>query len=171
MGFEALRSSLTHACAVGIVFTLGCPVWAENDPLMSAVGLALTGSNGVKPIVSGNIGNCVFAIKNELFRLNNVYTDRIKIQGWQSRQFGKLERGVTVELQGGDIVFEVTTGPPEDDGSELVQHMRTESPELFRPHHYAYTKYQLKLPTINQDEVKGAWQYIYSHGCAGKRSS
>ena len=122
------------------MFILGSPVWAENDSLIRAVGFALTGTNDVEPKVIGDIANCVFAIKNELFRLNNVYTDRIKIQGWQDRRFGKLEQGVTVELHGGEIVFEITVEPPNDDGSELMRQMRAESPDMFKPHHYTYTR-------------------------------
>jgi hypothetical protein len=166
-----LRNSLTGVFAVGIVFILGYPVWAESDPLMRAVGFALTGTDDADPKVIGDRANCVFAIKNKLFRLNNVYTDQIKIQGWQDRRLGKLEQGVTVELHGGEIVFEITVEPPKDDGSELIRQMRAESPDMFKPHHYTYTRYELYLSTINQDEVKRAWQYIYSHGCTGKRAS
>jgi hypothetical protein len=153
------------------MFILETPVCAQNDSLIRAVGFALTGTNNVQPKVVGDIANCVFAIKNELFRLNNVYTDRIKIQGWQDRSFGKLDPGVTVELHGGEIVFEITVEPPNDDGSELVRQMRAESPEMFKPHHYTYTRHELFLPTNDQDGVKGAWQYIYSHGCTGKQAS
>jgi hypothetical protein len=170
MGFEGSRSSLAHACAVGIVLTLGCPVWAETDSLMSAVGFAVTGVNNVKPKVIGSISNCVFAIKDELFRLNNVYIDRIKIQERQDRRFGELQQGVTIELQGNETVFEITSDPPKDDGSELIKHMRVESPEIFTPHHYTYTHYKLHLPTNDEDAVKRAWQQIYTHGCTGKRS-
>lgn len=165
-----MRTSLTAVFAVGVVFIVGSPVGAQNASLIRAVGFALTGTNNVQPKVVGDIANCVFAIKNELFRLNNVYTDRIKIQGWQDRRFGKLDPGVTVELHGGEIVFEITVEPPNDDGSELMRHMRAESPEMFKPHHYTYTRHELFLPTNDQDGVKGAWQYIYSHGCTGKRT-
>jgi hypothetical protein len=153
------------------MFILETPVCAQNDSLIRAVGFALTGTDNVQPKVVGDIANCVFAIKTEMFRLNNVYTDRIKIQGSQDRRFGKLEQGVTVELYGGEIVFEITVEPPNDDGSELMRHMRAESPEMFKPHHYTYTRHELFLPINDQDGVKGAWQYIYSHGCTGKQAS
>ena len=165
----ALRRALSCVFAAGVVFLLGCPVGAETDSLMRAVGFALTGANDVEPKVIGDIAECVFAIKNELFRLNNLYTDRIKIRGWQDRRFGKLEQGVTVELHGDQIVFEETVDPPKDDGSEVMRQMRVESPQMFEPHHYTYTQYELYLPTNNQDGVKAAWQYVYSHGCTGKR--
>jgi hypothetical protein len=60
---------------------------------------------------------CVFAIKNELFRLNNVYTDRIKIQGRQPQSSGALEQLVAVTLRSDEVVFEVTIDLPKDDGS------------------------------------------------------
>jgi hypothetical protein len=56
----------------------------------------------------------VFAIKNELFRLNNVYTDRIEIQGQQRQRLGVLEQWVTVTLHGDEIIFEKTVEPPKD---------------------------------------------------------
>jgi hypothetical protein len=164
-----LRSALSCAFAVGAVFLLGCPVWAEADLLMRAVGLALTGTNDAQPTVIDR-ASCVFAIKNELFRLNNVYSDRIKIQGWQKQWLGSLEQTVTVELHGDGIVFEETVEPPNDDGSELMRQMRLQSPNIFEPHHYAYTRHELYLSTKDQDGVKRAWQYVYSHGCTGKRA-
>jgi hypothetical protein len=73
-------------------------------------------------------------------------------------------------LQGDETVFEVTVDPPKDDGSELMRQMRVDSPEMFKPHHYSYTHHELDLATNDQDGVKTAWQYVYSHGCTGKRS-
>ena len=159
-----------RAFAVG-VFVLGTPVWSEDDALVHAVGFALTGTNDVPPKVIGKLANCVFAINYDLFHLNNIYADRIKIQAWQDRRFGKLEQGVTVELEGGETVFETTVEPPKDDGSELTQHMRAESPNMFTAHQYAYTHYRLHLSTNNLEGVKRAWQYIYSHGCTSKQAS
>jgi hypothetical protein len=165
-----LRSSLSCALAVAVVFLLGRSACAETDVFVRAVGFALTGSDNADLKVIGNRANCVFAIKNELFRLNNVYTDRIKIQGWQDRRFGNLEQGVKVELHGSEIVFEIDVDPPKDDGSELTRQMRLQSPSMFEPHHYTFTQHELYLPTNNQDGVNTAWQYVYSHGCTGKRS-
>ena len=165
----ALRRALSCVFAAGVVFLLGFPVGAETDSLMRAAGFALTGSDNASPKVIGDRAGCVFAVKNELFRLNNVYTDRVKIQGRQRQSFGVLEQWVTVTLQGDDIVFEETIEPPEDDGSELMRQMRVQSPSMFEPHHYSYTRQEMYLPTNDQDGVKAAWQYVYSHGCAGKR--
>jgi hypothetical protein len=169
MGVLPLRSLLSCVFAVGAVFLLGGPVWAETDSLMRALGFALTGGDDADLKVIDR-ANCVFAIKNELFHLNNVYTDRIEIQGSQKQRLGVLEQWLTVTLQGGEIIFEKTVEPPTDDGSELTRQMRVESPEMFKPHHYAYTLYELYLPTNDQDGMKRAWQYVYSNGCSGKRA-
>ncbi len=170
MGGLALRSWLSAVFAVGVLLLLVRSVWAESDVFMRAVGFALTGSDDADPKVIGDRVNCVFAITNELFRLNNVYTDRIKIQGWQKQWLGHLEQRVTVALHGDEIVFEEVVDPPKDDGSELTRQMRVESPDLFKQHHYTYTEHQLYLSTNDQDRVKTAWQYVYSHGCTGKRT-
>jgi hypothetical protein len=169
IGGLPLRSTLSCVFAVGAVFLLGGPGWAETDSLMRALGFALTGSDDADLKVIDR-ANCVFAIKNELFRLNNIYTDRIEIQGSQKQRLGVLEQWVTVTLHGDDIIFEKTVEPPKDDGSELMRQMRVESPEMLKPHHYAYTRYELYLPTNDQDGVKRAWQYVYSNGCSGKRA-
>jgi hypothetical protein len=156
--------------AAGFVFLLGWPVGAETDEFMRALGFALTGSDKADLKVIGDRASCVFAIKNELFRLNNVYTDRIKIQGRQRQSFGAPEQWVTVTLQGDDIVFEETVDPPKDDGSELMREMRAASPEIFKSHRYTYTRHELYLSTNDQDGVKTTWQYVYGHGCNGKRA-
>jgi hypothetical protein len=163
----ALRRSLSCVLAAGIVCLLGGPVCAETDLLMRAVGFALTGSDKADLKVIDR-ASCDFAIKNELFRLNNVYTDRIKIQGRQRQSLKVLEQWVTVTLQGDDTIFEQTVEPPADDGSELMRQMRVQSPSMFEPHHYSYTQHELHLATNDQDGVKAAWQYVYSHGCTGK---
>jgi len=137
---------------------------------MRAVGFALTGSDNAETKVIGDRANCVFAIKNELFRLNNVYTDRINIRTFQPRA-GDPRTWITLRLQGDEIVFEETIEPLKDDGSETMRQMRAEYPDIFKPRHYTYTEYELHLTTNYQDEVKRAWQYIYSHGCTGKQSS
>jgi hypothetical protein len=158
---------LSWVFAAGLAFPLGCSVWAESDLFMRAVGFALTGTDDVDVKVIDRI-SCVFAIKNEVFRLNNVYADRIKIQGSQTR-LGVPGQRVTVELLGSEVVFEKNVEPPRDDGSEVMRQMRVQSPSLFEPHHYTYTQHELFLATNDQDRVKTAWQYIYSHGCTGKR--
>lgn len=169
-GGLALRSGLNGVFAVGILLLLISSVCAETDGLLHAAGFALTGSREVDTKMIGDRAECVFGIKNDLFRLNNVYTDLIKIEARQRQRLGVLEQWVAVRLQGEGVVFETTVEPPQDDGSELMRQMRVQSPEMFSPHHYTYARYELYLATNDQDEVKRAWQYLYSHGCTGKRS-
>jgi len=164
-----LRSLPSFVFAMGVVLLLGCPVWSEPDVFMHMVGFALTGSDNADTTVIGDRANCVFAIKNELFRLNNVYTDRINFRTFQPRA-GDPTTWITVTLHGDDIVFEQTLEPPKDDGSETMRQMRAQYPDIFKPRHYTYTEYELHLTTKDQDEVKRAWQYVYSHGCSGKRN-
>ena len=163
------RSLLSLVFAVGVVLFLGLPVWAEPDEFMHMVGFALTASDNADTTVIGDRANCVFATKNELFRLNNVYTDRINFRTFQPRA-GDPTTWITVTLHGDDIVFEQTLEPPKDDGSETMRQMRAQYPDIFKPRHYTYTEYELHLTTKDQDEVKRAWQYVYSHGCSGKRN-
>ena len=164
-----LRSPLSCVFAAGVVVLLSCSVWAESDVLVRMVGFALTGGDNADTKVIGDRANCVFAIKDELFRLNNVYTDRINFRAFQPRA-GDPRTWITLTLHGDDIVFEQTVEPPKDDGSETMRQMRAQYPDIFKPRHYTYTEYELHLTTNDQDEVKRAWQYIYSHGCAGKQS-
>jgi hypothetical protein len=158
MGGLALRRWLSAVLAVGVLLLLVRSVCAETDALMHAAGFAVTGSIDVDTKVIGDPAECVFGIKNDLFRWNNVYTDLIKIEAHQRQRLGVVEQWVTVTLQGEGVVFETTVEPPQDDGSELVRQMRMQSPELFRPHHYTYTQYELCLTTKDQDAVKRAWQ-------------
>jgi hypothetical protein len=74
------------------LFLLGAPIWAEPDVFMHAVSFALTGRKDADPKVIGNRTHCVFAIDNDLFRLNNVRTDRIAIQGWHRQRPLGLEQ-------------------------------------------------------------------------------
>ena len=103
---------------------------------MRTVGFALTGSDDADPKLIGDPAKCVFASKNEIFRLNNVHTDRITVQGWQRQQ--GLEQWVTVELHGDDVVFEETTEPLKDDASETIRRLRAAMPDVFTSHHNTY---------------------------------
>jgi hypothetical protein len=67
-----VRIALSCAFAVGILFLLGVPIWAEPDVFMRAVSFALTGGDDADPKVIGDRTNCVFAIHNDLFRLNTM---------------------------------------------------------------------------------------------------
>lgn len=169
-GGRLLRSPLHCVLAVGIMFVMGRSAWSETDMLIRMVGLALTGGNDSDPKVIGDRANCVFAIKDNLFRLNNVYMDRINIRTYQPHA-GNPRTWITLTLQGNQTVFEQTVEPTfKDNGSKLMRELRTEDPDIFLPHHYTYTEYELHMTTDNQDGVKRAWQYIYTHGCGGKQS-
>jgi hypothetical protein len=110
-----LRSRLSGGFAVAVLLFLVRSVCAETDTLIHAAGFALTGSAKVDTKVIGDPAECVFGIKNDLFRLNNVYTDLIKIEAHQRQRLGVLEQWVTVRLQGAGVVFETTIEPPQDD--------------------------------------------------------
>lgn len=155
-------------CAVWLLVACST-VRAETDVFMRAIGFALTGSDDAEPKAIDR-ANCVFGLKKDVFHLNNVHTDRIFIQGWkQTTNFAEI-RWVTVSLHGDDVVYETTSEPMKDDGSVLMQQMKEASPEAFKPHHYTYKEHELKLYTSDQDRVTRAWNYIYSHGCVGKKS-
>jgi hypothetical protein len=116
---------------------------------MRAVGFALTGRDDAEPKAIDR-ANCVFAYKDDVFYLNNVQTDRIKIQ---ENPFGGV---INVDLHGDDIVVEhgvVSTDPNRENRKE-----------------YDLKEYHLILKTDELDRMKRAWRYIYSHGCAGKKS-
>ena len=161
---------IVAACALMLTLAAVAAARAEPDVFMRAVGFALTGSDDTDPKVIGDRANCVFAIGKDLYRLNNVHTDRITIQGWQRRQPWGLGKWVTVGLHGDDVVFEETTEPAKDDGSETMRQMRAAMPDMFKSHHHTYKERELHLITDDQDRVTRAWTYIYSHGCVGKKS-
>jgi hypothetical protein len=113
---------------------------SEIDVFLRAVGFALTGSDDADAKVVGDRANCVFAITNArrsdlegVYRLNNVHTDRITIQGWQRQWPAYLEQWVTVELHGDDVVFEKTTEPQKNDGSETMRRLHAAMPDMFEP--------------------------------------
>ena len=159
---------IAFAFAVALMLACGSAARGEPDAFMSAVGFALSGRDDGDPKVIGDRINCVFAINNEIFRLNNVHPDRITIQGGHRQWPWGLEQSVTVVLHGDDVVYEETIEPPKDDGSELMRQMREASPELFKSQHYTVNDHQLHLLTGDQDRIKRAWQYVYSNGCTGK---
>jgi hypothetical protein len=131
----------TFALVIGLLL-VSCAAHSETDVFMRAVGFALTGSDDadVKAI---DRANCIFAYRQEVFHLNNVHTDRIKIQAWEN----KLGDGwINVDLHGDDVVLE--------------KPISSES----------HKQYQLRLKTADADRVKRAWEYIYAHGCIGKKS-
>jgi hypothetical protein len=73
---------MAAARVLALIFDSYVTAHAETDLFMRAVGFALTGSDDADPKIIGDRAKCVFAINNDIFRLNNVHTDRITIQGW-----------------------------------------------------------------------------------------
>jgi hypothetical protein len=154
-----------------IGFAMFCTVArGEPDAFIRAVGFALTGSDDAEPKAIGSRANCVFRIKNDVYRLNNVHIDRISIQGWQRQQPWGLEQWVTVDLHGDEVVFEEDVAPMKDDGSDAIGELRKLNPTIFKAQHFSSKEQQLHLSTSDLDRVKRAWQYIYSRGCVGKPS-
>jgi hypothetical protein len=78
---ESFAMRIAAACAFALVLLCGASAHGETDVFMRTVGFALTGNDNVEPKVIGNRASCVFAINNDLFRLDNFHTDRITIQG------------------------------------------------------------------------------------------
>jgi hypothetical protein len=86
---------IAAACAFALVLACGASAHGGNGCIHATVGFALTGNDNVEPKVIGNRASCVFAINNDLFRLDNVHTDRITIQGEQRQRPSGLEQWVT----------------------------------------------------------------------------
>jgi hypothetical protein len=156
-------------CCVLMVLAITSAHGADSDVLIRAVGFALTGNDDDVPKVIDR-KNCVFGIGKDVFRLNNVHTDRLLIQGWKQTTVRGERRWVTVELHGDSTVYEHTTEPVQDDGSSYLDYFRQHDPSMFKPQHETHKEYQLTLYTADQDRVTRAWQYIYSHGCVGRQS-
>ena len=127
---------MATACLLALILANGVAAHAETDVFMRTAGFALTGSDDADPKLIGDPAKCVFASKNEIFRLNNVHTDRITVQGWQRQQ--GLEQWVTVELHGDDVMFEETTEPLKDDASETIRRLRAAMPDVFTSQHNTY---------------------------------
>jgi hypothetical protein len=138
---------------------------------MRAIGFALTGSDDTEAKAIDRT-NCVFGIKNNIYRLNNVQVDRLNIRGWTCN--GGLcvggDHKVTVELHGDETVFEETTEPLRENGSEFMRDLRQQAPAMFQSHHNTYKEHELTFYIEDKDRVTRAWTYIYSHGCVGKTS-
>jgi hypothetical protein len=101
-GGRAMLSALLAA----VMLLVSTAVHADTDVFMQAVGFALTGRDDAQPIPIDR-ANCVFAIgKYEVYRLNNVYTDKITIHTWEEEP-----QWLEVELHGDPVVLELTTVP------------------------------------------------------------
>ncbi len=145
---------------------------STNSIFLEAVGFALTGSDNTQVKVIDQ-SNCVFGIYSQVFHLNNVQTDRLKIQEWVNT--GGINAGkhyLTVELHGNQTVVEQfvsalkPTGDPDIDKFASITNSNP-----FSSHTDNYNETTLTLQTSEKDRVNRAWEYVYSHGCAGKKSS
>ena len=87
------------ALVIGLLLICGA-AHSETDVFMRAVGFALTGNDNYEAKAIDR-ANCVFAYENDVFHLNNVHVDRIKIQGWK---MGELVTWIEVQLHGDDVV-------------------------------------------------------------------
>jgi hypothetical protein len=144
---------------------------AMDEVLQEAVGFALTGSDNAKvEVIDGT--NCVFQIGKEIFHLNNVDVDRLKWQGYKrtSSFYNQTEYWYTIELHGEDIVYEDTTVTIlADQSPDLADAMRAKGMQTV----WGPTKsreHTLTLYTAEGDRLIRAWQYVYSHGCTGRKS-
>ena len=72
---------MAFAFAVALMLACGSAARGEPDALMRAVSFALTGRDDADPKVIGKRTDCVFAVNDGLFHLNNVHPDRITIRG------------------------------------------------------------------------------------------
>src|SRR5690242_7873184 len=117
---------------------------------MRAVGFALTGSDDAEPRAIDR-HDCVFAYKKDVFHLNNVHTDRIKIQEWENKLGDKW---IDVDLQGDDLVVEHTTEPMRDEFAKVFsEQWRQAHPEEFVSHTENLKEYQFRLTTGDLDRV------------------
>src|ERR1700722_19643909 len=131
------------------------PAQAETDVLMRTIGYALTGSENAQPVVIDRI-KCIFALEGDVFHLNNIHTDKLRIEA-QERKGGFVpRRWVSVELHGDDIVFETTSASLLDDGSEFMQQYKILHPDGFKPHHITANDHTLVLNTADLDRVRRA---------------
>ena len=134
---------------VGLLLMSGA-AYSETDVFMRAVGFALSGSDYAE-VKAIDRANCVFAYQTDVFYLNNVQVDRISSQDWEIKPGMKL---INVGLHGDDVVVAHTTEPITDENVKL----------------FGRKEYELRLLMGEVDRVKRAWEYIYSHGCVGKKS-
>ena len=110
---------------------------AETDVLLRAVGFAVTGSDDAEPKAIDR-AKCVFGVGRDVFRLNNIQVERIKIQGWKQTNAYGVREYVTVEIHGDEVVYETTTVPMTIDNSPITRSMMQSSPELFQPQHQKF---------------------------------
>jgi hypothetical protein len=178
---HAMKPLRVGALMLSVAAVLTAPAHAETDVLLRAVGFALTGSDNaiVRPI---DRAHCVFAIGRDIYRLNNVQTDRLGPKAWQRVNDNGvvLERWLTVELHGDDTVYETTDEPETplteaDVNPKLAAALKSKDAEFFNrkpkpPEHHVFNETTLRPASNDQDRITRAWKYIYGNGCVGKSS-
>jgi hypothetical protein len=143
----------TSIVALGATLLLPCISRAQSDPFLEAVAFALTGDDNAKVQVIVR-ANCVFGIKNEVFRLNNVHIDRVTTAevSWQGLKH------LEVELHG---------RPRRRKG---IAHAKKDDPAAFQRRHTKSNEHKIVMYTTERERVIRAWQYLYAHGCSGAKS-
>jgi hypothetical protein len=92
-------------------------------------------------------------------------------ESWVRKQSWGEEKYMTVALHGDATVYESTFQMRESDLSpDMAKDFKMKDPDYFKPHHTSSNEHTLNLRTSESDRVNRAWQYIYSHGCVGKKS-
>jgi hypothetical protein len=163
---------------LGLLFALFVPTAgyadSESDALLKTVAFALTANDGSK-VESLDPGNCVFRINNDIYRLNNVRLDRLGFQD-QVRKLRNREHRVTLVFLGGDATVQENIYEGLDDNNngltaEIIQELKENFPDVFKPHNAATNQVTLVLPTDDGPRVREAWRFIYSHGCSGMKKA
>ena len=152
------------------------PALSQTDPFLAAVGFALTGSDNAKLNVLDR-KRCVFQIGKEIFRLNGVEVDRLRIELGRWKSIGEDINYYRVYLHGSDTVYEVFEEPLiKEDVLDTPQmqatnrSLRQKIPDAFEPHHKISKEHTLDLTTNERERLVRAWSYIYQHGCTGSKS-
>ena len=165
----------------GVTVLVGSPVHAESDVLIQAVGFALTGSDNAK-VRTINRKDCVFAIGDDTYYLNNVQVDRLAFEKWESKNPAGIvvERWLTAELHGHETVYETIERPEpppreSDYPAKFVEELKRSDPNFFnqkaKPAVRKTSKQaSVRLATSETDRINRAWQYIYANGCVGTKS-
>ena len=150
-----------------VLASLAAPARADADAFLSAVMFALRGSNNIKIQVVDR-PNCVFSlttesmdgkIVEETYHLNNIDVDRIKMEQWHN----SFSQWIQTELHGESVVYEwrlVKPGPP----------LPTSFQKFDLPSHTDSNSTTLIIYSNELQRLTRAWQYVYSHGCKGKKS-
>lgn len=166
-----------------LVALLAAAPTAAADTLSQAVSFAITGTDDAK-VRAIDAKDCVYAVDEATYRLNNIHVDRIALKSWTEQSVvagvARERPFVTVELHGDKTIYETVTVTPASTDEEgltpdMVHEFKKHDPNFFKPQpkrteRTALKQAHLKLWTSELDRVKRAWEYIYANGCTGKKS-